>query len=73
MKQLVASFFLVITATTIMTVAGYLLAERRLNRVYDLNLKPIVTSEKKPDIKMGRDLFVSVALCAGCHGKDLGG
>jgi mono/diheme cytochrome c family protein len=44
-----------------------------MNRVYNLNIRPTNTGKTEPDIERGRHLFESVALCAECHGEDLGG
>ena len=73
MKQFVALLLLVIAASAIMTSAVFLLTERRLNRVYDFNAEPIETDITEPDIEKGKHLFEAVALCADCHGENLGG
>lgn len=53
--------------------AAYHSAERRVSRVYEVEVSPVPVVETPENLARGEHLVEGVAQCGTCHGEDLGG
>ncbi len=76
MKLLRIVLKLVVALIAVIVLAGiviYVMAERRINRTYQVSVPSVTVPTDAEAIARGKRLATVVAPCADCHGEDFGG